>query len=96
LVASATRVLVTTNAPSVRDRNEKESKLFDVLQEKSSRDEYGIVLDCLVCFYLRNLREEMELDSESEYDLDSFRLRLATPQMAIGRHQNGQFNQMVI
>jgi hypothetical protein len=52
-------------------RDEGGSKLFDVLQEKSSRDEYGTVLGRLVCFYLRSLEAEVDLDSDSDSDSDS-------------------------
>ena len=47
-------------------KDEGESKLFDVLQEKSSRNEYNIILRQLIYFYLRNLEMKVELDSDSE------------------------------
>jgi len=39
-------------------------KFFDALQEQASRDEYGTVLGRLVCFYIRLL----SLDDEIEPD----------------------------
>jgi len=42
-------------------RDEEGNKIFNPLQEKSSRDAYGEILGRLVCFYLRQSEEELEL-----------------------------------
>lgn len=54
-------------------RDEDGSKLFDVLEQDSSRCEYGNVLGRLVCFYLRDLEEgiDSDMESESESELES-------------------------
>ena len=53
------------------DRDKRENKLFDVLQKKSSRNEYEIILKWLICFYLRSLKMKVELNFDSELNSNS-------------------------
>ena len=56
------------------------TKFFDALQEKASRDSYGMILGRLVCFYIRliKLQEDMEEDSivdwYERYPLNEFQI----------------------